>query len=217
MGSLVDLATLPDEEDETLGGLLTKEDLLQEINYRCDKYTPAQRIQAATVWTVTGNDREVERQTGIPRHAIIYWRRKSPWWKELVRQVRKAKQDELDAMLTGIIFKGVEQIADRIENGNPKRSITEDGRVLEYTVPLSAGELATATLAIPYDKRALLRGDPTARTERSSQDEIQESLAKLANTFESFAKRIAPQYKEPETIDAEFTEVESNVETEERL
>lgn len=204
---LASLTTLPDETDETLGGLLTAEELLLEISTMCRKYTPEQRIQAATVWVVTGNVAEVERQIGIPKASIYQWKRHSPWWKELVRQVRKSKQDELDGMLTGLIMDGAVQLRDRVANGNTRVHISEDGQRTEFKVPLTSGELAKDALGIPFDKRALLRGDPTSRTEKSSSEETNLLLQQLADNFKKFAAQVKPQYIAPAIVEGEFEEI----------
>jgi hypothetical protein len=208
--NLTQLQTLPDENDEHLGGLLSDADLMLEISTLCVKYTPEQRIQAASYWTITGNINEVARKTNIPSSTIRWWKNRTVWWKELVRQIRKSKQDELDGMLTGILIKGAEQLAERIEHGNHRVHIGEDGQRTGYRVPLSSGELATGALAIPFDKRALLRGDPTSRTERGGNEETQALLSQLAKNFENFAKQVKPNYRSPDVLEGEFTEVLEN-------
>mgnify|MGYP001583285903 CR=1 FL=1 len=205
--NITQLQTLPDSEDETLGGILSNDELMLEISTLCIKYTPEQRIQAATVWTITGNCAEVERQTGIPAYAVVFWKNKTTWWKELTRQIRKTKQDELDGMLTGLIMGGVEALQDRVKNGNHKVYFDEDGQRHEYRVPLTSSELAKDTLGIPFDKRALLRGDPTSRTEKGGNTETQAMLAQLAKNFEAFSKQVRPAYLPPVVVDGEFTEV----------
>ena len=207
---LVQLQTLPDTEDESLGGILSNDELMLEISTLCRNYTPQQRIQAATVWTVTGNCAEVERQTGIPYHTVWFWKTKSIWWKELVRQVRKAKQEELDGMLTGIIISGAEQLKERIEHGNHRVHIGDEGQRTDYRVPLSSSELAKDALGIPFDKRALLRGDPTSRTERGTNEETTALLTQLAKNFESFAKQVKPGYLPSEVVEGEFTEAKAD-------
>ena len=53
---------------------------------------------------------------------------------------------------------------------------------------MDSNSLAKNALGIPYDKRALLRGDPTSRIERQvNQNEL---LTDLAKTFEKFTKQV---------------------------
>ena len=86
-------------------------------------------------------------------------------------------EEELDSKLTDIIMVGTEQLRDRLENGNVKY----DGKTGQlYRQPLTSGELAKDTIGIMFDKRALLRGDPTSRIEKTSTDE---TLRLLANKF----------------------------------
>lgn len=203
--NLTQLQRLPDEDDETLGGLMTADELMLELSQYCVTYTPEQRIQAATVWTVTGNIKETARQTGISEAAIKWWRRRSRWWPELIRQIRKSKQEELDGMLTGLIMDGVEELKDRVKNGNTKVFVSEDGQRHEYRVPLSSSELSKDALGIPFDKRALLRGDPTSRTEKTGED-TKQLLSQLARNFEAFAKQIKPGFKPPDIVEGEIIE-----------
>src|SRR3990167_4937812 len=128
--------------------------------------------------------------TGVQTCALpISWYKK-PWWKELLKEVRAAKQDELDALLTGIIMEASNQLADRVKYGNSV--VTDAGEVVK--VPLKATELATAGIGIPYDKRALIRWDATVKVEL--QGSVDAILERLKNTFESLAKTILINEKE---------------------
>lgn len=163
--------------------------LQDELLLASCEYTPEQLIQAAAYYAVLGSSLKVEKMLGIPAPTIRTWYKK-PWWKELLKEVRAAKQDELDALLTGIIMEASNQLADRVKYGNSV--VTDAGEVVK--VPLKATELATAGIGIPYDKRALIRGDATVKVEL--QGSVDAILERLKNTFESLAKTILIDDKE---------------------
>ena len=59
-------------------------------------------------------------------------------------------------------------------------------------MPMTSGELSKDAIGIPYDKRALMRGDPTSRTEKIDPKTMLEDLAK------QFVKIV--EMNEPKTI-----------------
>jgi len=143
------------------------------------KYTPADKIAAATAWMVTGSASKAEAYCGIPYATINVWR-KTEWWANLTAQVRKEKSDEMDAMMTGVLHKAIEAIEDRISGGDTV--INKQG--IQEKVPVKAKDLASIT-AIVFDKRALGRGDPTSRSEKVS---TESRLKTLKEQFEKFSK-----------------------------
>lgn len=158
-------------------------------------YSVGDMIRVCAYSTIYPSSTKIEKLTGVPSRTIRKWRQKAPWWKELTRQIRKHKQEELDAQLTSVVMKASGDLLDRLEKGDQVLDKTGD----LVTVPLKAMDVAKV-LGIAYDKRALLRGDPTARTEKISTSEV---LKELKTTFEAMAGK-----KPPEVIeDAEFEEV----------
>jgi transposase-like protein len=157
-------------------------------------YTAEEKIQVCTYWLVGHSSRDVAAMVDIPSATIRDWMTK-PWWKELIRELRRAKGDELDNDLTRIIHKATRSLEERIENGNfkvnPKTGEME-------RVPLSATELATAGIGIPFDKRALGRGDPTSKV--SHEDNSDKLLERLAEQFVRITKMQEPTPIEGEVI-----------------
>lgn len=145
---------------------------------RSSKYTPADKIAAATAWMVTGSLQKASAYCGIPDRTIATWRTKE-WWQQLTAQVRKEKSDELDAMMTGVLHKAVDAVADRIENGDS--FVKKDGTIAK--IPMKGKDIASS-LAMIFDKRALGRGDPTSRSEKVSTDT---RLKQLKEQFEKFS------------------------------
>ncbi len=152
-------------------------------------YTPEERYHAALAWTITGTATGASEVTGIPARTIQDWTN-AEWWTLLVADARAAKQAELDARLTMIIDKAASRTIERLEHGNAH--VLKTGELVYVPVP---AQQAATTLAIAYDKRALMRGDPTSRTERVS---TEDRLARLQTTFRQVGR-------DPVTIDAKNT------------
>tara|TARA_R110002020_G_scaffold2465_2_gene11548 strand:- start:531 stop:1178 length:648 start_codon:yes stop_codon:yes gene_type:complete len=180
------------------------DELFEDIVGNNTKYTPEQRIMAATYYAVTGSSLQAADKckasgTAIPASTIRKWKNTTSWWKPVLHEVRKAKQEELDAKLTSIIMEGAEKLEDRVRNGNIKLN-PKTGEL--NRIPMTSGELAKDAVGIPYDKRALMRGDPTSRTEKVDPKTMLEELAK------QFVKIV--ELNEPKTIiDAEVVKEDS--------
>ena len=179
------------------------DELFEDIVGNNTKYTPEERIMAATYYAVTGSSIQASEkcaQTGtpIPASTIRKWKNTTSWWKPVLHEVRKAKQDQLDAKLTSIIMEGADKLEDRVRNGNIKLN-PKTGEL--NRIPMTSGELAKDAVGIPYDKRALMRGDPTSRTEKIDPKLMLEDLAK------QFVKIV--EMNEPKPIDAEIVKEDS--------
>ena len=99
----------------------------------------------------------------------------------MVEVIRYEHQRKLDAKMTTLLEKALTQLEDRLDNGdvNPKTG---------ERIPISGAQIASITGTI-YDKRALVRGEPTSRVERTSVDQ---KLNKLAERFEEIGKKTGP-------------------------
>jgi len=144
------------------------------------KYTPADKLAALTAYLVTGSTDKAEVHCGVPSATIATWKRKSEWWPALAEEIKKEKNDEMEALLTGILHQSLEEIVDKLENGDTFYD-TKQGKT--YKMPVKAKELAALT-GILFDKRALMRGDPTKRVENVS---TEKRLSKLKEQFEAFS------------------------------
>lgn len=147
---------------------------------KCDKWLPEDRIKACLYHIILGSSIKASKYCGIPAVTIRYWTRQQ-WWQEASRQIRKTQNELLDIKLTTIINKTSDQLLDRIENGEYK--LAPNGEIIK--IPMHSRDLAVAGMAVPFDKRALIRGDPTSRIERTGVDE---TLKKLKDHFEQLVK-----------------------------
>ena len=137
------------------------------------RYTADEKLAAVLAYVMTGSVRGVIRLTGLKQQVISDWKNNSSWWPDAYMAVKKEKQDEIDGSLTTIIHAASGEIIDRIINGD--EIIDKNGKPVRRK--MTGKELAWV-MGISYDKRALLRGDPTSRTEKVDYGKQLEDLRK---------------------------------------
>ena len=159
------------------------------------------KVEAATIYAVTGSLPRTSELTGIPEHTLRSWRQ-TDTFKELLREVWAENNEKIDAKFTAIIEKSLEAIIDRLDHGDFR--LTSKGELKR--VPINAKELSLVQ-AINVDKRQLLRGLPTSRPVDGDPavEKTVNRLEKLAETFESLA-RIGRKPKIIDITDAEILE-----------
>lgn len=157
-------------------------DFLGEMYHPQAQYSPEVKLAAVTAYFTTGTVRGASRMTGVSKQTISEWKNKSNWWPLAYAKVKKDKQEELDATLTGMIDLAFEEAKDRILNGD--ETITKDGDIVRKK--MSGKDLVTAG-AIMVDKRAIIRGDPTSISASKNQSP-QELLMQLGEQFQQIAK-----------------------------
>lgn len=143
-------------------------------------YSDAKKLEVACVFAVTPNSRRVSELTNIPEATIRTWKQ-TEWWQEIMSRIHNEQNEELDAKLTQLVDKAVDQINDRLSDGDYVYNTKEDKLVRK---PVTAKDLAIVT-AITLDKRQLLRGQPTSRVEKVSENE---KLSRLAEEFKKFSQ-----------------------------
>lgn len=161
----------------------------------------AKRIEVVTLFLSIGSMTEVAKLTGVPYPTIEGWRRQD-WWKELVEKMQAEDDQKLDAKTTKLIDKALEQLMDRIENGEHIYD-QKTGKIKR--MPAKLRDLNTAFNTI-LDKRQLLRRQPTKIVEQHS------TAAQLQNLAESFAKFV--QKKTEELPDRHLIEGDTVVQNE---
>ena len=168
---------------------------LAHLYHPQSQYTPEQKMQVAMYWVVTGSPKTIAKQTGIPEQTIKSWAKKAEWWPDAVAECRKEKQAELDGQLSGILDLALSSIHDRLNNGD--EIIDKNGNAVRKKV--NAADLGRLFSQV-YDKRALLRGDPTARSERTT---TESDLDKLEKRLKQIAQNMDNNYIDAERVDEE--------------
>lgn len=152
------------------------------------------KMEVACAFAVTGNARRASELTGVPEGTIRSWKTQE-WWHEIQSRIIQEQDEELDVKLTKLVDKAVDQVNDRLDNGDFIYNAKEDKLVRK---PVGAKDLAIVT-AITVDKRQLLRGQPTQRVEKVSTDE---RLNKLALEFKKFSNAKEITHEEIEDTEA---------------
>ena len=122
---------------------------------------------------------DLERLTHVPASTIQAWRNQD-WWLEVSEKIHTTIDQDLVSKQTEIVESALEQIQDRLENGDAvvnKRT----GEVTRKPVSMRDATIVANTMT---DKRQLLRGKPTSRSEKLTVDD---RLSKLAEEFKRFA------------------------------
>jgi hypothetical protein len=167
-------------------------------------YPEEMRIKAVTIYAATGNFATTADLCKVPEHTVRYWR-KQEWFQVLLMEIREENNEAIDAKFTDIVESAIEQISDRVKNGDFR--ISKKGEVVR--VPVGVRDLSLVA-AINIDKRQLLRGLPTSRTEKIEGPNV-DKLAVLAEAFEALANKTRPRVIEVTTIEVENA-IESSTE-----
>ena len=144
---------------------------LAELYSSKARYTVEEKLAAVLAYVMTGSVRGVVRLTGFKQQTISSWKNESSWWGDAYASIKKEKQDEIDGGLTTIIHAASGEMLDRIMNGDEIIDKFGETRRKKMT-----GKELAWVMGISYDKRALLRGDPTSRTEKVDYNKQLEDL-----------------------------------------
>lgn len=154
---------------------------LKDLYVKGSKYPPEQKLFVVTAWVMTGSLKEAARLTGTHLDVVQTWKKRALWWDDAVIEVKRRKQEELDGALSELVHGSVAMLRERIETGNPY--LRANGEI--HWVPLTTRDILFM-LTQTFEKRALIRGDPTSRTERTSSDARLEKLQK--KMLDAYAK-----------------------------
>lgn len=138
-----------------------------------------QRIGAVTTYLASGNLSLTSVATEIPLATLNRWKA-SPWWKELVEQIRSEENLVLDAKLAKVVNKSVDELLDRVEHGDYQFD-QKTGKVIR--IAIKARDAAKITTDM-IDRRQLLQGRQNSQKDTSK---VEERLLKLAEEFSRFA------------------------------
>lgn len=183
-------------EQEVLGKELTRTENIDwsEIkglhDLRSD-YTADQKINALTGYIMTGSYAKSAELAGVPAMTIRRWAGRSTWWPLALEKIRDQQSDELDARISLVIKKTMDKIEDRIVNGD--EIILSSGRRTKRKL---SGKDLTSIIATLYDKRALLRGEPTRRVAEEHNVGKKDVLNTLKESFEQMSKDIQKDKQE---------------------
>ena len=165
-------------------------------------WAQSQKIDAVLTYLATGSEVKTAAATGIPKATLHIWRYQ-PWWKELVQQIQDERDDEINADIAKIISKSMETVSDRLANGDFGFN-QKTGEIFRKPVNLKDAHKVAVDM---IDKRNLLNGKPTQRTEKVDTNNQLEFLAKKFAEFASMShKELNRASNQDEIIDVEVND-----------
>lgn len=182
---------MTDENKKLPVGVDDNEFSLSDMYDPRSKYTADEKFAAVMAYLVTGNSKSAAKVCNIPNATIRWWKASAAWWPDALEQCRKQKNDEIDAKITKILDKAVGNIADVLENG--EEVATKQGEIVRK---MPSGRDQTIIAATLFDKRNLIRGEPTSRNSSKTTEEI---LGNLLEKFEHLSNEIQTR-KDPRVV-----------------
>lgn len=156
------------------------EEARRELTDSRSPYSAEDKVTVAMAYIVSGgnsvqavkllHDAELE---GIKPNTIRQWKTRTAWWTTAETVARALLQQDLDRAYTRILHLTEKEMEDRIINGDVV--MTKEG---PQRLPLKMKDL-TYSHAIISDKRAMLRGEATSRSDRNDPIETMRKLAEL--------------------------------------
>jgi hypothetical protein len=146
-------------------------------------YTDSEKIETVKTWLVLGGNTQLTAATTkVSDETIRLWR-KQDWWTELENALRKEERLELSAKTKVILDKSIDQLKDRVENGDYVFD-QKSGEIRRK--PVSAKDLLKITVDM-IDRKELLDRNSMENVKPESNED---KLAELAKRFEEIANKI---------------------------
>lgn len=163
------------------------------------QWPESKKIELVTTYLATGSLLMSSGICKVPYTTCKHWK-KQPWFKDMIANIRSEEKMELDAKVSKIVNKTLDVIVDRLDGGDYILD-SKSGTVKRVPVKMRDAKSVMTDL---FDKRQLLRNEPTSITESQTVDK---RLEMLAERFEKFVGGGSTQPELPNTLDAEQYEV----------
>ena len=155
------------------------------------QYTDTEKFKAVATYILLGTLTATASELQISRETLKDWKDKD-WWKKYERQIKNEENAALSAKYRKIVQKTLDQIQERLDNGDS--IVLKDGSI--HKLPVKARELALIA-AISTDKILNIDKIQEHREETVS---IEQRLSLLAEEFKKFT---GSKSKTPQIIDVE--------------
>lgn len=155
------------------------------------KYDKDTVIKAGKLYLVLGTMKGVADELGVGVTTVRNWAQKD-WWPVLLEELRYLKNIELDGQYTNILSKALKAVVERLEKGD---EVVVGKEIKRKKV--SARDAALIS-AIMFDKRQLMRGDPTQIQQQNFN--VDERLGSLMETFEKIAQKANEKVVDGEVV-----------------
>jgi hypothetical protein len=151
------------------------ESVLRDMQDPRSKYTPEQKAQAVAAMALWGTSEKAASKLPfkIPPATIRWWKTESTWWADVEARFWREKNGELVAGYTQAIHHLNDYILELVTQGEPIYD-PKTGNLKGYKKPSLRDSVMA--MAIIQDKRAVLKGEPTAISSKSATEQLKELL-----------------------------------------
>lgn len=175
-------STARDKQGRTIEGLALSLSQIPGLDSHGNNiYSYEDKITSVVAYFITGTIEGASKYSGIKASTIRKWKQEDHWWTLVVREVKRAKQEQLDTKLTNLLEKSMSELRDRLLNGD--EVMGKAGKLVRKKI--SAKDLSSIVNTL-YDKRSKLRSDPL--NEKIIDNKEQGMLLKLKDDFEKMSK-----------------------------
>lgn len=152
------------------------------------RWSDTQKLEAVQMYLMTGSIRVTCAALKIPEQTLKNWRA-TEWWKELQTELKTQDDLQLSARMQKIVNRSLDQLEDRLENG-------------EYMFDKYTGEVKrkpiNALTALKITTDMMTRRDAVLERTFSGNSITEDKVAKtLENLAESFARIARGQTDKP--------------------
>lgn len=147
-------------------------------------FSDKKRLEAATLYAALGNIPKCAAMTKVPENILRKWVDED-WFLQIMSRIKREENVQLDRKITDAIDKAMDQLKDRIENGDTILNIKTGTK---EKIPMGGRDLAIVTGTI-FDKRQLIRGEATKIVDATTSEQQLELLAKKFIEFAKAKKR----------------------------
>lgn len=165
-----------------------------------EHWSEAQRLEAVTLWLMTGSWVSVSAATNIPSDTLRHWKMQD-WWKEAETSIRHQANIKISGRLQRIIDKSADIILDRLENGD----IHFDPKTGKITRKEINAKVATEILTKSIDKDILIQKIETAPETK------EEAIMDRLKAIQEQLRKTVKTKPEPVVIEAEVIHVQEPI------
>jgi len=174
-------------------------------HYKPGYYPEQQKVAAAVLYAATGNINDSSKLAKVPPHQLRKWMGEE-WFIDIQEQVHREENAKISSKMTELVVEVLDNMQERVKQGDPVLN-KKTGEISK--LPIKFRDLATG-MNIIAEKRQLLRGEATSRTEKVGPEQF---LKDLSDQFKKFAR--AKQLTNEE-VQVETVQTKAVPETEER-
>ena len=181
----------------SLGSNKPRKTLTQITTQQGKKYPYEKRLEVVQKYLVLGNMRLVADLAGISYQTLRLWKTQE-WWKDLVTEIRAARNITLDNKMTALVDRSLDLVGDRLENGE----MYFDVKTQEWArrpVNLTAALKATDTL---LNQQNILAKKEQVETGAQAAATVADTIKGLLTEFAKFTKK--PQIEVVDVEDAKY-------------